>query len=152
VHRLHEDAREVAEQRAVLGAFDPKSFAVRDGESIHFHGPGRAAGVPVVAGLVLYEEAMAGESRHELATPFNAYQEFVPPATWTDGVVPGGIPEGAVLQIDPALDLSRFDLTPQERAVAVAAPRYGDGRLSILRKAAAVGRQSPLMAASAARP
>lgn len=34
-------------------------------------------------------------------------------------------PGGAVLQLGPALDPSRFDLTPQERAVAVAAQRYG---------------------------
>jgi hypothetical protein len=109
------------------GVFDATDFPVKDGESVHFHGPSRAAGVPAVAGLVLYDEAMAGEIRHKLAiaTRFNAYKEFVPPAVWTDGVLPGGIPEGAVLQLDPALDLSRFDLTPQERAVAVAAQRYG---------------------------
>ena len=39
--------------------------------------------------------------------------------------MPGGIPEGAVLQLDPALDLSRFDLLPGERVVARAAQRYG---------------------------
>ncbi|HAQ18631.1 MAG TPA: hypothetical protein DCR40_05265 [Prolixibacteraceae bacterium] len=109
------------------GVFNPKDFKVKNGESIHFHGPGRASGVPVVAGLILYDEAMSSEIRHKLAaaTRFNAYQEYVFPATWTDGMVEGSIPEGSVIQLDPKLDLSQFDLTPQEKAVAIAAQKYG---------------------------
>lgn len=109
------------------GVFNPKDFKVKNGESIHFYGPGRAAGVPVVAGLILYDEAMNGEIRHKLAaaTRYNAYQEYVFPAIWTDGMVEGSIPEGSVIQLDPKLDLSQFDLTPQEKAVAVAAQKYG---------------------------
>ncbi|MDX2187866.1 MAG: hypothetical protein SFV32_13100 [Opitutaceae bacterium] len=109
------------------GVFDPRDFTLRNGESIHFHGPGRAAGVPVVAGLVLYDEVEAGVIRHKLAgaTRFNAYQESVFPAIWTDGILPGAIPEGAVIQLDPALDLSAFDLTREERIVAQAAQDYG---------------------------
>jgi hypothetical protein len=109
------------------GVFDRSEFQVRDGESIHFHGPGRAAGVPITAGLILYDEVRAGEIRHKIAcaTRFNAYKEFSFPAAWTDGHYPGGIPEGAVIQLDPALDLSQFDLLPGERAVARALQKYG---------------------------
>lgn len=109
------------------GVFKTSDFKIKNGESIHFYGPGRAAGVPVVAGLVLYNEAMRGEIKHKLAcaTRYNAYQEYVFPATWTDGMVEGSVPEGSVIQLDPKLDLSQFDLTPQEHALAVAAQKYG---------------------------
>jgi hypothetical protein len=109
------------------GVFDPSEFAVEDGESIHFHGPGRAAGVPIIAGLIMYDEVAAGEIAHKIAcaTHFNAYKESTFPAVWTDGHYPGGIPEGAVLQLDPSLDLSRFDLLPGERVVARALQVYG---------------------------
>ena len=56
---------------------------------------------------------------------FPALQEFVFPAAWTDGPVKDGIPEGAVIQLDPDLDLSPFDLLPGERVVARAMQRYG---------------------------
>ncbi|WP_404421388.1 hypothetical protein [Nibricoccus sp. IMCC34717] len=109
------------------GVFDPKDFTIKNGESVHFHGPGRAAGVPVIAGLVLYDEVQEGAIRHKLAgaTRFNAYQESVYPAIWTDGILPGSIPEGAVVQLDPDLDLYQFDLTREERIVARAAQEYG---------------------------
>ncbi len=109
------------------GVFDPSEFSVKDGESIHFHGPGRAAGVPIIAGLILYDEVLSGGISHKIAcaTRFNAYKEFTFPATWTDGHLPGGIPEGAVIQLDPALDLSPFDLLPGERVVARALQKYG---------------------------
>jgi hypothetical protein len=109
------------------GVFRTEDFAVVNGESIHFHGPSRAAGVPAIAGLVLFDEVRKGEVRHKLACAirYTAFQEFLFPAAWTDGPVPGGIPEGAVIQLDPGLDLSRFDLLPGERVVAQAAQRYG---------------------------
>lgn len=109
------------------GLFHRKDFSVQDGESIHFHGPSRASGVPAIAGLIMYHEVLAGEIRHKLAcaTRFNARQEFVFPAIWTDGATPGGIPEGAVIQLDPDLDLTRFELLPGERVVARALQRYG---------------------------
>ncbi len=109
------------------GVFKTKDFEVIDGESIHFHGPSRAAGVPAIAGLILYDEVMAGEIRHKLAcaTRFNAYKEFTFPAAWTDGHLDGGIPEGAVIQLNPDLDLSLFDLLPGELVVARALQKYG---------------------------
>ena len=109
------------------GVFSTAEIGVRDGESVHFHGPSRAAGVPAVAGLILYDEVMAGEIRHKIAAAsrFCAYKEFVFPAAWTDGFTEGGIPEGTLIQLDPDLDLSQFKLTPEERIVCVALQRYG---------------------------
>ncbi|HUJ44940.1 MAG TPA: hypothetical protein VLW52_15185 [Opitutaceae bacterium] len=109
------------------GVFSTAELGVRDGESVHFHGPSRAAGVPAVAGLIMYDEVMAGEIRHKIAAAsrFCAFKEFVFPAAWTDGFTEGGIPEGTLIQLDPNLDLSRFTLTPEERIVCVALQRYG---------------------------
>jgi hypothetical protein len=109
------------------GVFSTEEIGVVDGESVHFHGPSRAAGVPAVAGLILYDEVMAGEVRHKIAAAsrFCAYKEFVFPAAWTDGFTEHGIPEGTVIQLDPALDLSQLALTREERIVCVALQRYG---------------------------
>ncbi|MBC7845625.1 MAG: hypothetical protein H7Y10_03940 [Flavobacterium sp.] len=109
------------------GIFSIKPFKIKNGESIHYFGPSRAAGVPATAGLIMYDEIVSGEINHKLAcaTRVNAYQEHVYPAIWTDGFIIGGIPEGAVIQLDPALDLSKFDLTPEEIVVAKAMQKYG---------------------------
>ena len=109
------------------GVFDGYKLGYVDGESVHFHGPSRAAGVPTIAGLIMYDEVMSGEIRHKLscATRYAAYKEFVYPASWTDGFIKGGIPEGAVIQLDPDLDLTPFDLTPEETVVARALQKYG---------------------------
>jgi len=109
------------------GVFDLSGTDIKNGESVHFHGPGRASGVPIIAGLIMYDEVQAGEIRHKIAgaSRFNAFQEFVFPAAWTDGMLINGIPEGAVIQLDPQLDLSKFDLTPGELAVARALQMYG---------------------------
>ncbi|MFN8254396.1 MAG: hypothetical protein U0W24_01825 [Bacteroidales bacterium] len=109
------------------GVYDSAVIKPVNGESVHFHGPSRAAGVPAIAGLIMYDEVMAGEIKHKLAcaTRFNAFQEFTYPAIWTDGFVESGIPEGAVIQLDPNLDLSKFDLLPAERIVAKALQKYG---------------------------
>jgi hypothetical protein len=109
------------------GAFDTKQFNIKNGESIHYYGPSRAAGVPAIAGLIMYHEIVKGEINHKLAcaTRVNAYQEHVFPALWTDGFIKGGIPEGSVIQLDPALDLSKFNLFPEERVIAKAMQQYG---------------------------
>ncbi len=109
------------------GVFNTEDLGVENGESVHFHGPGRAAGVPVIAGLIMYNEVKAGEIRHKLAMAcrYSALQEFVYPAAWTDGYTPGGIPEGAIIQLDPDLDLARFQLTEGEITVARALQKYG---------------------------
>jgi len=107
--------------------YNAEQLGYIDNESVHFHGPSRAAGVPAAAGLIRYDEVMSGEIRHKLscATRFAAKQTFVYPASWTDGYVEGGIPEGAVIQLDPELDLNHFELTPEERVIAKALQVYG---------------------------
>jgi hypothetical protein len=109
------------------GVFDPALFPAKDGESIHCYGPSRHAGVPAIAGLIMYEELRQGRIDHKLsfASCVNAFKEFVYPAIWGDGKLPGGIPEGAVLQLDPALDLDRFALSPAARTIARALQDYG---------------------------
>jgi hypothetical protein len=109
------------------GVFDTAELGMKNNDSVHQYGPGRASGVPIIAGLIMFHEAESREIDHKIAgaTRFVAFQEFVFPATWTDGECEGGIPEGAVLQLDPKLDLSKFELTPEERAVARAMQRYG---------------------------
>ncbi|GAB4408000.1 MAG: hypothetical protein OHK0039_10820 [Bacteroidia bacterium] len=110
------------------GVFDPAAFPVEVGTSIHGHGPGRAAGVPIIAGAIMHHEVLAGKIEHKLAGALRyvAYQQFAyPPAIWTDGNYEGGIPEGAVIQLDPGLDLDAFDLTEAEKAVARALQVYG---------------------------
>ncbi len=109
------------------GVFDPGDFGMLDGESVHYYGPSRAAGVPAIAGLIMYDEVIKGEINHKLAcaTRVNAYKEFVFPAIWTDGFIEGGIPEGSVIQLDPNLDLSKFDLYPGELVIARAMQKYG---------------------------
>lgn len=109
------------------GVFDPADFAVKDGESIHYYGPSRAAGVPAIAGLIMYNEVKAGEINHKLAcaSRANAYKEFTYPAIWTDGFIVGGIPEGSIIQLDPHLDITQFKLLPGEIALAKAMQKYG---------------------------
>lgn len=109
------------------GVFNTADYAIKETESVHFHGPSRASGVPIIAGLIMYNEVLAGEIRHKLsfASRYAAFREFTYPASWTDGYVKGGIPEGSVIQLDPNLDLSTFDLTPEETVVAKALQKYG---------------------------
>lgn len=100
---------------------------IHDHESVHFYGPCRAAGVPAIAGLIRRDEVLAGEIRHKLAFACDvaALREFVSPAIWTDGWLPGGLPEGCVMQLDPQLDLDAFPLAPAARLVAKALQVYG---------------------------
>jgi hypothetical protein len=109
------------------GVFSTAELGMKNNDSVHQYGPGRAAGVPIIAGLVMYDEAESGAIEHKLAgaSQYVGFQEFVFPATWTDGECVGGIPEGAVIQLDPKLDLSQFNLTPEEKAVARAMQKYG---------------------------
>jgi hypothetical protein len=110
------------------GVFAREDFPIGDGESIHMYGPSRAAGVPAIAGLIMHHEILAGKIEHKLAcaTGHNAFKQFThPPVVWTDGHLAGGLPEGCVMQLDPQLDLDRFDLSPAARIVARASQEYG---------------------------
>ena len=109
------------------GVWRTEDFGIRDGESIHHYGPGRAAGVPIIAGLIMHHEILAGRIEHKIAFACwnNAHAQFQFPAAWTDGFCDDGLPEGAVLQLDPALDLDRFPLSPAGRTIARALQEYG---------------------------
>ncbi len=110
------------------GVFDRKDFAVHNGESIHPYGPSRAAGVPALAGTIMHEEIMEGRIEHRLAfsTQAAGLQKFLhPPACWTDGGWREGLPEGAILQLDPALDVSALGLSRGAEIVARALQEYG---------------------------
>ncbi|HBC88690.1 MAG TPA: hypothetical protein DCZ94_17240 [Lentisphaeria bacterium] len=109
------------------GVFDKIPFKFEPGTSVHDYGPCRAAGTALLGGLVLQEEITSGKIEHKiaLATDLNEHQKFVFPAIWTDGFTQGGLPEGAVVQLDPKLNLDKFDLCPAARTLAVAMQKYG---------------------------
>jgi hypothetical protein len=85
-----------------------------------------AAGLPVLAGLVRYDEVAAGEIRHAIRVTFaQTRRAYVLPAThWassrTDALLP---PMGLRLRLSAAFDVSQ--LSGQARVIAVAMQRYG---------------------------
>ncbi len=108
------------------GVWKTEDFPVKNGESIHFHGPSRAAGVPAIAGLIMQWELEQERIEHKLALATNPqFQQFLYPAAWTDGAQEEGPPEGCVLQLDPELNLDRFPLSPAARTIAAAMQEYG---------------------------
>lgn len=91
-------------------------------------GAATGSGASRLGGVVRIHEIADGEINHALALQSNnACPTFRPPALKSDGTSssPECIPEGARLQLDPALDLSTLDLQPGELAVATAMQRYG---------------------------
>jgi hypothetical protein len=88
-----------------------------------------ASGFANVAGTIFPEELLAGRIEHALAFTMHNTKAGGPvwPATGSDGwsTVPGAIPEGARLQLDPALDLDSFRLTPWQKTIARALQEYG---------------------------
>ncbi|MCH9702039.1 MAG: hypothetical protein K0U76_11790 [Actinomycetia bacterium] len=91
-------------------------------------GAATGAGASRLAGVIRISEIAAGEIPHALALQTNnACPTFRPPATKSDGrsTRTDCIPEGALLQLDPSLDLGELSLTPGELAVATAMQRYG---------------------------
>jgi hypothetical protein len=85
-----------------------------------------AAGLPVLAGLVRYDEVAAGEIRHAIRVTFaQTRRAYVLPAThWassrTDPLLP---PMGLRLRLSAAFDASQ--LSGQARVIAEAMQRYG---------------------------
>ena len=91
-------------------------------------GSGTGAGASRLGGVIRVAEIAAGEIPHALALQTNnACPVFRPPALKGDGTSTRAdcIPEGARLQLDPALDLNELNLTPAEWAVARAMQIYG---------------------------
>ncbi|MFH1074083.1 MAG: hypothetical protein V1752_03245 [Candidatus Firestonebacteria bacterium] len=89
----------------------------------------RAAGFPLIAGLIRPEEIKQGKIEHALVFGYNRPKRgvYVYPASNTDGTSTraGAIPEGARLQLDPALDLDKLKLKPAAKIIAKALQEYG---------------------------
>jgi hypothetical protein len=87
------------------------------------------SGAAGAAGLIRPEELQAGTIQHALAFAFPLTRAGGPvlPATESDGrsTVAEAIPEGARLQLDPALDLSTLGLKPYEMIIGRALQQYG---------------------------
>jgi hypothetical protein len=89
----------------------------------------RGSGFAFPGGVIWPDELADGEIRHALAFSYSYTRVGGPvaPAVDSDGVTnaPDAIPEGALVQLDPALDLDALGLTPTERTVARALQVYG---------------------------
>jgi hypothetical protein len=87
----------------------------------------RASGFANAAGLITAKEMARGRIEHALVFTMAATRAGgpVPPASSSDGTSSGEgtIPEGARLQLDPALSLE--SLQPWQRVIARALQRYG---------------------------
>jgi hypothetical protein len=85
-----------------------------------------AAGLPILPGLVRYDEVASGEIRHAIRITFSRTQAgYILPATHfassrTDPTLP---PMGLRLRLKSTFDVSQ--LTGQSRVIAVAMQRYG---------------------------
>lgn len=92
---------------------------------------GRGAGLPYLAGLVRPWEVAQGHIDHALAFAYaSPAPSFVYPASKTDGdgVAGTDVPEGARLQLDPAVtdaQLTAWGLSPTAKIVARALQVYG---------------------------
>ena len=89
----------------------------------------RAAGVPLIAGLIRPEEIKQGKIAHALVFAYYTPKRgiYVQPASNSDGMSTrsGAIPEGARLQLDPSLDIDKLKLKPAARIIAKALQEYG---------------------------
>ena len=85
-----------------------------------------AAGLPILPGLVRYDEVAAGSIRHAIRITFDTTQRgFVLPAThWaSSNTDPNAPPMGLRLRLSASFDLSRF--TGQSRVILEAMQTYG---------------------------
>lgn len=101
-----------------------------DGPGVYPHGmSARGSGFAFLGGVIWPHELAAGRIDHALVIsyPYTKSGGPVPPATESDGWSDQdwAIPEGARLQLDPALDLDALNLTPHERTLARAMQEYG---------------------------
>lgn len=88
-----------------------------------------ASSLPLVGGAITIPQLQAGHIDHALALAIPAPRAgvFAAPAERTDGSskLPGALPEGARLRLDPRLNLGSLGLPPVTLAIAQAAQRYG---------------------------
>ncbi len=89
----------------------------------------RAAGFPLIAGLIRPEEIKQGIIEHALVFAYDIPKRgaYVTPASNSDGMSTreGAIPEGARLQLNPKLDIEKLNLNPAAKIIARALQEYG---------------------------
>ncbi len=89
----------------------------------------RGSGFPFLGGVIWPDEMIDGEITHKLAFsyPFTRSGGPVAPATDSDGITddPDALPIGAILQLDPDLNLTTLGLTDHEMTIATAMQVYG---------------------------
>jgi len=92
----------------------------------------RASGFPLIAGLIRVEEIRAGRIEHALVFAYDHCRGelFVPPAstaqaTKADTTNQRGIPMGGQIQLDPAWDVEKSDLSAAGKIIARALQEYG---------------------------
>ena len=88
-----------------------------------------ATSLPLVGGAITFNDLASGQINHALAiaVPDTKQGVFASPALRDDGTStdPNAIPEGALLRIDPSLNLATLTMSPLTRMLAVAAQKYG---------------------------
>lgn len=88
-----------------------------------------ASSLPLVGGLITFEDLQAGQIDHALAmaVPNVLAGVYASPAQRDDGTSdnPLSLPEGAHLRLNPKLDLVALHLPPLTLMIAQAAQRYG---------------------------
>lgn len=89
----------------------------------------RGSGFVFLGGVIWPDELKSRRIEHALAFsyPFPKSGGPVPPATDSDGESKrdNAIPEGALLQLNPKLDLGNLNLSPYEKTIAKALQEYG---------------------------
>lgn len=116
-----------------------------------------AAGFALVGGVGRPEEFRQGHIDHafKLATPYTRSGIIACPATHTDGKYadPNALPEGARLQLDPAINVDAQPWAPWQKVIARALQKYGayssdtSGALSIKGEAANLDKRGESWAA-----
>ena len=101
-----------------------------DGDGLAMEGwGGRATGWSYVAGLIRPEEILQGSIDHALVFAMSDCKadEFWWPARWGDGRSsdPNAIPQGARVQLDPAVEIGSLGLAPGGEVIARALQVYG---------------------------
>jgi hypothetical protein len=107
------------------------------GNSISIHGSGsyskgysaRGSGFALTAGVIWPQELESGKIEHALIFSYSTPRAGGPvwPATESDGFsdLLEDLPEGALVQLNPDLDLDTLDLTDYEKTIAKALQEYG---------------------------
>ncbi|MBU0485518.1 MAG: hypothetical protein KKB30_13515 [Proteobacteria bacterium] len=89
----------------------------------------RGSGFSFTGGVIWPDELAQGRIDHVLAMayPYTKAGGPVAPATDSDGITVSNtaIPEGAIIQLDPAFDLTPLSLTSYEMVIAKAMQEYG---------------------------